>query len=83
MKAHSAYRNKGYKVDKVEQASGIKNIPFHLINVFMGIVVFLLECQYIGEEGDDESTTQMIKSDLINCFQYVKIIWRSFIYIYK
>lgn len=64
MNAHSAYRNKGYKVDTVEQASSIGNIPLQLIDVFMGIVVFLLECKYKGEE----SINKMIKSDLIYRF---------------
>jgi hypothetical protein len=68
MNAHSAYRNKGYKVDAVKQAPSLENIPLQLIDVFMGIVIFLLECQYKGEENVDESITQMIKSDLIYRF---------------
>lgn len=65
MNAHSAYRNKGYKVDKVEQEPSDGNILLQLIDVFMGIVVFLLEGQYRKDAFKNESTTLKVKSDLI------------------
>lgn len=65
MNAHSAYRNKGYKVDAVKQASSEDNIPLQLIDVIMGIVVFLLECQYKRMEFENENITLMVKSDLV------------------
>lgn len=61
MNAHSAYRNKGYKVEKVKQSSSDHNIPLQLIDVLMGIVVFLLERHY--EVRD--SKTSVIREDLI------------------
>lgn len=68
MNAHSAYRNKGYKVDTVNQASSEENIPLQIIDVFMGIVVFLLESEYNNENIEKDSITQMVKSDLIYRF---------------
>lgn len=64
MNAHSAYRNKGYKVDDVKQISSERNIPLQLIDVFMGIVIFLLEHQYNGKL----SINKIVKSDLIYRF---------------
>lgn len=59
MNAHSAYRNKGYKVDTVKQASSEENIALQLIDVFMGIVVFLLEGQYKRSNLEVENITLM------------------------
>lgn len=68
MNAHSAYRNKGYKVETVKQAPSEGNIPLQLIDAFMGIVVFLLESQYKYVDTENESITLMVKSDLIYRF---------------
>lgn len=65
MNAHSAYRNKGYRVDTVKQASSDENIPLQLIDVFMGLVVFLLEGQYKKSDFEKENITPMVKSDLV------------------
>lgn len=68
MNAHSLYRNKGYKIQKIDQESSDKSVPLQLVDVFMGIVVFLLEKQYkyIGTKQDD--VVLKIKSDLIYRF---------------
>ncbi|WP_019155012.1 DUF3800 domain-containing protein [Robertmurraya massiliosenegalensis] len=68
MNAHSAYRNKGYKVNSVTPESSEKSIPLQIIDVFMGIVVFLLEKHYknVNEKNDD--ITLKVKSDLIYRF---------------
>lgn len=68
MNAHSAYRNKGYRVDTVEQAPSEENMALQLIDVFMGIVVFLLEGQYKKSDFEKENITLMVKSDLIYRF---------------
>lgn len=68
MNAHSAYRNKGYKVSTVKQESSENNIFLQLIDVFMGIVVFLLESQYKDSTLEKESITKMVKSDLVYRF---------------
>lgn len=61
MNAHSAYRNKGYKVEQVKQTSSDNNLPLQLIDVLMGIIVFLLEKDY----KNDKSVTTLVKKDLI------------------
>lgn len=68
MNAHSAYRNKGYRVKTVEQASSDENIALQIIDVFMGIVVFLLEGQYKKAEIEKDNITLMVKNDLIYRF---------------
>src|SRR5699024_2633173 len=68
MNAHSAYRNKGYKVETVKQASSEGNIPLQLIDAFMGMVVFLLESQYKNVDTENKSITLMVKSDLVYRF---------------
>lgn len=64
MNAHSAYRNKGYKVSDVVQISSDKNILLQVIDVFMGIIIFLFEAQY-KNNADEDSISQLVKSDLI------------------
>lgn len=65
MNAHSAYRNKGYKVSDVIQATSEKSILLQVIDVFMGIVIFLLESQYKILDSVDDSISKLVKSDLI------------------
>lgn len=61
MNAHSAYRKKGYKVATVKQSVSDNNIPLQLIDVLMGMIVFLLEKSY----RNDSNVTTLIKKDLI------------------
>ncbi|OIK04301.1 DUF3800 domain-containing protein [Bacillus sp. MUM 13] len=63
MNAHSAYRNKNYRVNKVFSQDSKKSIPLQIIDTFMGIVVFLLEKSYL-----EDSDNTKIKSDLIYRF---------------
>lgn len=63
MNAHSAYRNKNYRVNKVISLDSEKSIPLQIVDTFMGIVVFLLEQTYL-----DNSDSSKIKSDLIYRF---------------
>ncbi|WP_445491475.1 DUF3800 domain-containing protein [Niallia sp. 03133] len=63
MNAHSAYRNKNYRVTKVISQDSKKSIPLQIVDTFMGIVVFLLEESYL--ENTDRS---IVKSDLIYRF---------------
>ncbi|MEK4137382.1 DUF3800 domain-containing protein [Kurthia sp. FSL E2-0154] len=65
MNAHSAYRNKGYKVSDVVQASSEKSTLLQIIDVFMGIIIFLFESQYKSDTVDDDSVSKLVKSDLI------------------
>lgn len=68
MNAHSAYRNKGYKVESVVPVPSIKSIPLQIIDVYMGIVVFLIEKHYKNIEKKDNDITLKVKSDLIYRF---------------
>lgn len=68
MNAHSAYRNKGYKVNSVTPKSSNESIPLQIIDVLMGIVVFLIEKQYKQIEQTQNSITKSVKSDLIYRF---------------
>ena len=63
MNAHSAYRNKNYRVNKVISLDSEKSIPLQIVDTFMGIVVYLLEQTYL-----DNSDSSKIKSDLIYRF---------------
>lgn len=61
MNAHSAYRHKGYRVAEVKQSASDKNIALQLIDVLMGLIIFILEEQY----KVNTSNTALIKQDLI------------------
>ncbi|OKO93515.1 DUF3800 domain-containing protein [Geobacillus proteiniphilus] len=63
MNAHSAYRNKNYRVVNVLSQNSVKSIPLQIVDTFMGIVIFLLEQNYL-----ESSNTAKIKSDLIYRF---------------
>lgn len=63
MNAHSAYRNKNYRVNRAFSQDSEKSIPLQIIDTFMGIVVFLLEKSYL-----ENTDTTKIKSDLIYRF---------------
>ncbi|HHW38045.1 MAG TPA: DUF3800 domain-containing protein [Bacillales bacterium] len=60
MNAHSAYRNKCYKVHAAIPLDSKISIPLQIIDTLMGIVVFLMEKAY-----KTASSTSKIKSDLI------------------
>src|SRR5699024_10783300 len=68
MNAHSAYRNKGYNVGEVMQAASEKSIPIQVVDVFMGIIIFLIENQRLNKKGLKENVALMVKSDLIYRF---------------
>src|SRR5699024_1120675 len=57
---HSAYRNKCYNVEEVLQVNSIVSIPNHVIDVLMGIIVFLIENNNLVKKHFDESISQMI-----------------------
>lgn len=65
MNAHSAYRNKGYRVSDVIQASSENSTSLQMIDVFMGIIVFLFEAQYKNISAGEDSISKLVKSDLI------------------
>lgn len=60
MNAHSAYRNKCYKVNSATPLNSEESIPLQIIDTLMGMVVFLKEKAY-----KYQSSTSKIKSDLI------------------
>jgi len=63
MNAHSVYRNKKYKIKSVKSEHSHHSIPLQIIDLFMGIIVFLIEKSYL-----QDSNTSIIKSDLIYRF---------------
>lgn len=68
MNAHSAYRNKGYIVNKVVQRSSQESIPLQIIDTFMGIIVYIMEGQFRNISGNADNITLKVKSDLIYRF---------------
>lgn len=68
MNAHSAYRNKGYRVDTVIPQTSDDSIPLQIIDVFMGIIVFLMEKRYKNVNEKEDDVTLKVKSDLIYRF---------------
>ena len=65
MTAHSVYRNIGYQITGIRSASSDNSLGLQIVDVFMGIVVFLIEEQYNKYAHDKITTTNIIKSDLI------------------
>ncbi|MEC1158677.1 DUF3800 domain-containing protein [Cytobacillus horneckiae] len=63
MNAHSAYRNKDYKVSSILGKKSDYSIPLQIMDTFMGIIVFLMEEQYY-----DSSISSQSRSDLIYRF---------------
>src|SRR5699024_7103278 len=68
MNAHSAYRNKGYKINNVRQSSSEMSIPLQIIDTYMGMVIFIIEKQYKGIYTKGENITLKAKADLIYRF---------------
>lgn len=60
MNAHSAYRNLNYQVNSVKSMKSEKNISIQIIDIIMGITVFLMEKIY-----KNETNVTKAKSDLI------------------
>lgn len=65
MNAHSAYRNKGYKVKEVIQSDSEHSIPLQIIDVFMGMITFIIENQHLNKVELQNNNISMLKSDLI------------------
>lgn len=68
MNAHSAYRNKKYMVRNVMQITSDNSIPIQMVDVFMGIIIFLIKNQKLNKEALKNNVTLMVKSDLIYRF---------------
>ncbi|AYB41774.1 hypothetical protein D5F52_26855 (plasmid) [Brevibacillus laterosporus] len=68
MNAHSAYRNKGYKVDSVVPKTSDDSIPLQIIDVLMGICIFLMEKHYKNVGTKEDDIILKVKSDLIYRF---------------
>lgn len=64
MNAHAIYRGMKYYVNKAWYKDSHKSIPLQIVDLFMGIVVFLMEKSYRNLEDDKP----IIKSDLIYRF---------------
>lgn len=60
MNAHSLYRNKGYIVKEVKGLSSEDSVMVQIIDSFMGIIVFILEKDYM-----EQSIAKRAKADLI------------------
>lgn len=65
MNAHSAYRKKAYKVVETRQESSENDLLLQMIDVLMGIVVFILEKQHKAFESQRTNITLDVKCDLI------------------
>lgn len=68
MNAHSAYRNKGYKVDEVQQMSSRESVLLQIVDTFMGMIVYIMEKQFRNIGSTDDNITLKVKSDLIYRF---------------
>lgn len=64
MNAHSLYRGKSYQVTSVKPKQSDESIPLQIIDMFMGMVVFLIEKSYKCIDDDKP----VVKSDLIYRF---------------
>ncbi|WP_409303891.1 hypothetical protein [Peribacillus sp. SCS-155] len=60
MNAHSAYRNLRYQINKVKSVNSAKNKYVQIIDVIMGMTVFIMEKSY-----NADSVGAKVKSDLI------------------
>ncbi|HHK5530400.1 TPA: DUF3800 domain-containing protein [Bacillus paranthracis] len=63
MNAHAVYRNMKYRVIHASSQKSEESIPLQLVDLVMGIVVFLMEKTY----GNDSVVTK-VKSDLVYRF---------------
>ncbi|MBM7650395.1 hypothetical protein JOC78_003385 [Bacillus ectoiniformans] len=64
MNAHAIYRGMKYYVNKAWHADSHTSIPLQIVDLIMGIVVFLMEKSYLNIQDDKP----IIKSDLIYRF---------------
>lgn len=60
MNAHSVYRNKRYKISSVKSMDSKTSIPLQMIDILMGVVVFLKEKHYLRN-----TNSAIVKSDFI------------------
>src|SRR5690625_351960 len=65
MNAHSAYRNLGYKVDEVIQKNSKCSIPLQIVDLFIGVIRFLIENQNLKACDYRKSNRLILQSDLI------------------
>lgn len=65
MNAHSAYRKKAYKVVGARQESSNNDLLLQMIDVLMGVVIFILEKQHKVFENARNNITLDVKCDLI------------------
>lgn len=65
MNAHSAYRKKAYKVVDARQKSSEEDLLLQMIDVLMGVVIFILEKQHKAFELERANITLDVKCDLI------------------
>lgn len=64
MNAHAIYRGMNYYVNKAWYKDSHRSIPLQIVDLIMGIVVFLMEKSYLNIDDDKP----IIKSDLIYRF---------------
>lgn len=63
MNAHSLYRRLGYQVNSVKSVRSEKSFAIQMIDMLIGIIVYLIEQSYMGTSKKD-----IVKSDLIYRF---------------
>ncbi|WP_181833290.1 DUF3800 domain-containing protein [Bacillus taeanensis] len=66
MNAHAVYRKKGYKIEGVEPLDSETSIPLQVIDVFLGMVGFLIEENYFPQTRKlKPGVSKQIQSELI------------------
>lgn len=66
MNAHSLYRHRSYQVHDVKSKHSHKSIELQMVDMFLGLVVYLIEQSY-----ETNSNKDIVKSDLI--YRYLDI----------
>lgn len=66
MNAHSLYRHRSYQVYDVRSKHSHQSIELQMVDMFLGLVVYLIEKSYEGNSNKD-----IVKSDLI--YRYLDI----------
>lgn len=66
MNAHSLYRHRSYQVHEVKSKHSHKSIELQMVDMFLGLVVYLIERSY-----ETNSNKDIVKSDLI--YRYLDI----------
>ncbi|MEJ8302885.1 DUF3800 domain-containing protein [Saccharibacillus sacchari] len=65
MNAHSAYRKKGYRIESVISQESHESLLLQIIDVLIGMVVFLIEEQYKETISTKERDVRRVKGDLV------------------